>query len=149
MGGLDNVGKEHFVSLHKAAREQALIMRKITSGWAATGLSPINPEKFFRDIPKPPTQLTISDANGLPADSCQRQREMLAMPMIPVRPVSSEVLSSLHNMNKEDTCQLDELSQRRLLTRVQKLATSAQISFADRTFSDDQNRFLSNINKEA
>ena len=64
-GGLDTVGKEHFTSLYKPARERALTKRNIIAGWAATGLFPFNPERVLRGIQKPSTKVTIPNANEL------------------------------------------------------------------------------------
>ena len=66
----------------------------------------------------------------------------------PKTPVTAEALTSLHNLIKQDACVLDPISQQRLQRRVQKLASAAQISFAECALLQDQNRFLSKINNE-
>jgi hypothetical protein len=144
-GGLDTVGKEHFTSLYKPARERALTKRNITAGWAVSGLFPFNPERVLRDTPKPLPELTVLDKV---VGSCP-QDEVLQMPVTPVTPVTTEALTSLHNLIKQEACALNEPSKQRLQRHVQKLASAAQISFAKQALLQDQNRFLSKINNEA
>ena len=69
---------------------------------------------------------------------------------MPITPVTTEAVRSLHNLIKQETCALiDEPSKQRLQRHVQKLASAAQISFAKQTLLQDQNRFLTKINNEA
>jgi len=70
------------------------------------------------------------------------------MPKTPTTPATAEALKLLHNLIKQDACVLDEISKQRLQRRVQKLASAAQISFAECALLQDQNRFLSKINNE-
>jgi hypothetical protein len=70
-------------------------------------------------------------------------------PQTPTTPVTTEALASLHNLIKKDTSKPHELSKQRIRKRVQKLASAAQISFAECALLRDQNKFLSDINKEA
>ncbi len=142
-GGLDTVGKEHFTSLYKPARERALINRNIMAGWAATGLFPFNPERVLRHTPKPPMEFTVPNANE--AVSCP-QEQVLQTPITPVTPVTIGALTSLHNIIKQE---LNEPSKDRIQRHIQKLASAAQISFAKQILFQDQNRFLSKINSEA
>ena len=138
-GGLDTVGKEHFISLYKPARDKAISKRNILAGWAATGLFPFNPERVLRHTPKPPVEVTVPKANEVV--SCPQDQT----PITPVTPVSIEALTSLHNLINQE---LNDPSKRRLQRHVQKLASAAKISFAKQTFLQDQNRFLSKINNE-
>ena len=142
-GGLDTVGKEHFTSLYKPAREKALTKRNIVAGWTATGLFPFNPERVLRHTPQPPAELTVSKANGVV--SCP-QDQVLQLPMTPVTPVTTDALTSLHNLIRQE---LNEPGRDRIQRHVQKLASAARISFAKQTLFQDQNRFLSKINNEA
>jgi hypothetical protein len=144
-GGLDTVGKEHFTSLYKPARERALTKRNITAGWAASGLFPFNPERVLRDTPKPLPELTVLDEV---VGFCL-QDEVLQIPVTPVTPVTTEALTSLHNLIKQEACALNEPSKQRIQRHIQKLASAAQISFAKQALLQDQNRFLSKINNEA
>ena len=142
-GGLDTVGKEHFTSLYKPARERSLTKRNIVAGWAATGLFPFNPERVLRHTPKPAAELTVSKGNEVL--SCP-QNQVLQMPVTPITPVTIEALTSLHNLIKQE---LDEPNTDRIQRHVQKLVSAAKVSFAKQTLFQDQNRFLSKINNEA
>lgn len=142
-GGVDTVGKEHFTSLYKPAREKALTKRNIVAGWAATGLFPFNPRKVFQDIPKPPSEHAVPTANGV-VGSCA-QDEVLRTP---VTPVTTEALSPLYNLIKQDVNELDKISRQRLQRHIQRLANAARISFAQCALLQDQNRFLYAMNNE-
>lgn len=142
-GGTDTVGKKHLTSLYSPARERAFTKRNITTGWAATGLFLFYPERVLRDTPKPPAGLIV--LKEVKVGSCP-QDEVL---QTPVTPVTTEALASLHNMIKRDAYTLDETSKQCLQRHVQKLASAAQISFAERALLQDQNRFLSRMNNEA
>lgn len=146
-GGLDTVGKEHFTSLYKPARERALTKRNVTAGWAASGLFPFNPERVLRHTPKTPTELTITKANMV-VGSCP-QDEVLQTLKTPVTPLTTEALTSLHNLIKQEAYALNGLSKQRLQRHLQKLASAAQRSFANETLLQEQNQFLSEINNEA
>ena len=119
-GGLDTVGKEHFTSLYKPARERSLIKRNIMTEWAATGLFPLNSERVLQD-------------------------QVLQMPVTPVTPMTIEALTSLHNLIKQE---LDESNTDRRQRNVQKLASAAKVSFVKQTLFQDQNQFLFKINNE-
>lgn len=123
------------------ARERALTKRNITAGWATSGLFPFNPERVLRDTPKPlPEPTVLNEVTSCP------QKEVLQKP---VTPVTTEALTSLHNLIKQEAYAFNELSKQRIQRHVQKLASAAQISFAKQTLFQDQNRFLSKINNEA
>lgn len=120
-GGLDSVGKEHFNSLYMRARERALTKRNITAGWAASGLFPVNPDRVLRDTPKPLPELTVLNEVA----SCP-QDEVLQKPVTPVTLVTTEALTSLYNLIKQETYTLNEPSKQRIQRHVQKLASAAQ-----------------------
>ena len=118
--------------------------RNITAGWAASGLFPFNLERVLRKTPKPLPKLTV-----LNEESCL-QAKVLQTPVTPVTPATTEAVTLLHNLIKQEACALnDEPSKQRLQRHVQKLASAAQISIAKQTLLQDQNRFLSKINNEA
>jgi DDE superfamily endonuclease len=123
-GGLDTVGKEHFTSLKKPARKRALTKRNIMAGWAATGLFPFNPERVLRHTPKPPAELAVPKANEVV--SCP-QDQVLQTPITSVTPMTTEALTSLHNLIKQE---LNEPSRHRIQRHVQKLTSAAKISLA-------------------
>ncbi len=142
-GGLDIVDKEHFTSLYMPARERALIKRNITADWAASGLFSFNSERVLRDTSKPLSELTVlNEVTSCPQD------EVLQKPVTSVTPVTTEALTSLHNLIKQKAYALNELSKQRIQRHVQKLASVAQISFVKQIILQDQNRFLFKINNE-
>ena len=144
-GGVDTIGKEHFTSLYRPAREKALTKRNIKAGWATTGLFPFHPERVLRDTPKPPAQLNVPQVDEVSVKSSLQDKEL----QTPVTPVSPEALTSLHNLIQQDTHTLDEPTKQRLQKHVQKLANAARISFAECALLQDQNQFLSKMNNEA
>jgi len=143
-GGVGTVGKQHFTYLYSPAREKAFHQRNILAGWKASGLYPFNPDRVLADIPKPvvepiiPVLLQTCD-NSL----CEQQGEVLQTP------VTSEALTSLHNLIKEDAEAGNEMAKQRLHRHIQKFANAAQTSFAERALQREQIRFLRNINNEA
>jgi hypothetical protein len=143
-GGVDTISKEHFTSLYSPARDKALSKRNILAGWAATGLFPFNPERVFRHTPRPPDAATMPEAVEV-VTSFPQDEEL----QTPVTPVTTEALASLHNLIKQDTLGPHDQSTQRIQRHVQKLASAAQISFAECALLRDQNQFLSEINKEA
>jgi hypothetical protein len=146
-GGVDKVGKEHFTYLYSPARDRALTKRNVRAGWAATGLFPFNPERVLRDIPKPPVKLTIPRVDGV-TETYPRE-EALHTPVTPVTPITAEALTSLHELIKQGSYTPDLTSKQRLQRLVQKLASAAQTSFAERALLQDQNQFLFKVNSEA
>ncbi|KAH8776281.1 hypothetical protein F5883DRAFT_366018, partial [Diaporthe sp. PMI_573] len=137
------IGKQHFTSLYSPAREKAFTKKNITAAWAACGLFPFNLDRVLRVTPKPPAQSTGPRADEIKA-SCYEE-----VPQTPVTPVSAEGLTSLHNLIKQDAHTLNGTRIQRLERRVQKLANSAQISFAERALLHDQNQILTKMNNEA
>ncbi|KAF2803907.1 uncharacterized protein BDZ99DRAFT_398797, partial [Mytilinidion resinicola] len=115
--------------------------RNIIARWAASGLFPFNPDRVIRHTPKPPAELTIPNKVVRPQD------EALQTPISPTTPVTTQALTSLHNLIKQEANKPG--SKQRLQRHVQKLASAAQISFAKQTLLQDQNRFLYKLNKEA
>ncbi|KAF2463338.1 uncharacterized protein BDR25DRAFT_320034 [Lindgomyces ingoldianus] len=92
----------------------------------------------------PPANLAIPRVDGVA--KTDTQEELLHTP---VMPVTAESLALLHNLVKEDTLVLNKTSKQRLQRRVQKLASAAQISFAERDLLQDYNQFLFKVNNEA
>jgi hypothetical protein len=75
--------------------------------------------------------------------------EVLQTPVTPVTPVTAEALTSLHNIIKQDIYVLNKMSKAHLQRHVQKLASAAQVSFAEWALLKDRNQFLFKINNEA
>ncbi|KAF1937031.1 hypothetical protein EJ02DRAFT_357719, partial [Clathrospora elynae] len=135
------------------ARDRALTKRYIQAGWAATGLFPFNPERVFRNTPKPPAQRPVPGADEIQVLPCA-QDEVPQTPVMPITPVTAEALipfpiDTLHNLIKEDARALDEINQQRLQRHAQKLSSAARVLFAECALLHDQNQSLIKINKEA
>jgi hypothetical protein len=112
------------------------------AGWAASGLFPFNPDRVLRDTPKPVTALTVPKAYEMEVNPYPQG-------VVLQTPVTSEALTSLHNLIKQDAHAVDETSKHRLQRHLQKLANAAQTYFAERALQQDQIRFLSRMNNEA
>jgi hypothetical protein len=69
-------------------------------------LFPFNPDRVFRDIPKPVTALTVPKPIEVEVGPCP-QGEVLQTPVI------LEALRSLHNLIKQDAYADDETSKQR------------------------------------
>ncbi|KAF2726437.1 hypothetical protein EJ04DRAFT_601039, partial [Polyplosphaeria fusca] len=95
------IGKEHFTSLYKPARDKALTKKNILAGWAATGLFPFNPARVLRTTPKPMAQLTLPRADEVPC----LPDDILQTPMTPASP---KAIASLHDLINRDASALDE-----------------------------------------
>ncbi|KAF7577160.1 hypothetical protein PtrM4_014000 [Pyrenophora tritici-repentis] len=144
-GGIDRIGKEHFTSLYKPARDKAFTKRNILAGWAATGLFPLNPERVLRGIQKPTPKLTIPDVSQGQLVSASGD-EVLQTPLTLVTPKTTDALASLQSMIEKDAHTLDEKSKQRLQKHVRKIATADKMSFAKCGLLQDQNRFLFQVN---
>jgi hypothetical protein len=88
--------------------------------------------------------VSVSNIHGEPT-SCSQEE----VPQTPVTPVTTEALTSLHDMITQGAHGQDAKSKQRLQKLVEKLASAAQISFAERALLQDQNRFLFKVNSEA
>ncbi|KAI2475622.1 hypothetical protein Ptr902_12947 [Pyrenophora tritici-repentis] len=142
-GGVNTIGKEHFTSLYKPARERAFTLKNIKAGFAASGLFPFNPERVLRTVPKPPAELTLAVTNEVP---CQEYES----PQTPVTPVSAEGLISLQDMIlRKDAHALDETSKQSLERHVLMFAKAAQLSLTKGALQQNQIQFLMVINNEA
>ena len=103
---------------------------------------PSNPDKVIKDIPKPVTEPTIPTLKTCEIDLCLQGKVLQT-------PVTSEALTSLHNLIKQDACAEDEMSKQRLQRHIQKFANAAQICFAKRALHREQIYFLRKVNDEA
>jgi hypothetical protein len=144
-GGVDMVGKEHFTYLYSPARDRALTSRNIRAGWSAAGLFPFNPERVLRDVHKPVTEVGSID----PEAEATSGDLLSEVPRTPITPVTTEALTSLHDLIVRDTHALDATNKDRLQKRIQKLASAAKVSFATQALLKDRNQFLLEINREA
>ncbi|KAF2650904.1 DDE-domain-containing protein [Lophiostoma macrostomum CBS 122681] len=145
--GVTVVNKEHFTTLYSPAREQAMTKKNILAGWAKTGLFPFNPERVLRDIVPPDTEVPTVALPIRAACEGGGLNPQCEAAQTPVTPVTSEALTSLLTLIKQDP--YDEQSARRHQKLVQKLANAAQISFTQQALDQDHIRFLSKMNDEA
>ena len=133
-GGVNTIGKEHFTSLYSPARERAVTKRNILAGWGKCGLFPFYPDRVLTDTAKPVTELIVPvpKACRIEVSTCP-QGEVLQTP------VTSEALTSLHNLIKKDAYADDETSKQRQQRHLQKFANTAYTCFAERALLRDQN----------
>ena len=61
--GIHSVGKEDFIHIYPAVHQQALSSLNIQSGFAATGLVPLSPERVLSKFQKTPTPPSTSHSN--------------------------------------------------------------------------------------
>ncbi|KAH4330485.1 hypothetical protein HBH98_256180 [Parastagonospora nodorum] len=142
-GGVNAIGKEHFTSLYKPARERAFTPKNIKAGFAASGLFPFNPDRVLRTVPKPPAELTLTTNNEAP---CQEDAE----PQTPITPVSADDLMSLQNLILEkDAHTLDETSKQNLRRHLLKLAKATQSSLTKSALQQNYIQLLLAVNNEA
>ena len=145
-GGVNTIGKEHFTSLYSPARETAFTPKNIKAGFAACGLVPFNPDRVLREIPEPPAEPTLAEANEVTVRP-HLQDEIVRTP---ATPVSAEALIKLQNMIiQQDAHTLDETSKQSLQRHLQKLTNATQMSFAQDALQQDHIQFLTAINNEA
>jgi hypothetical protein len=69
-GGVNTIGKEHFISLYSPAREKAFTPKNIRAGFVASVLFPFNPARVLRSMPKPLGDLTIPKADEVDVEAC-------------------------------------------------------------------------------
>lgn len=137
--GVTAVLKKHFTSLYSPARKMAISKKNILAGWAKAGLFPFNPDRVLRSLVKPVASLSLT--------SLSHEVSSHEALQTPVTPVSSEALSSLLTLIREDLH--NERSKQRHQKLVQKLANAAQTSFAQQALDQEHIKFLSKMNNEA
>ncbi|KAI1532887.1 DDE-1 domain containing protein [Pyrenophora tritici-repentis] len=142
LGGVNTVGKQHFTYLYGPARGRAFTKRNILGAWRGSGLFPFNPNRVLAEIPKPPTDLTISTADE-PRINLRPDYEALPTP---ATPVSGETLISLLDMIKH--APNDEANSQHKARLQQKVANAAQTYLAKIALLSNRNQFLAKINNE-
>lgn len=134
-GGVGTIGKQHFTYLYSPARDRAFTERNILSGWRASGLYPFNPDRVFKEIPKPIYEPTNAEPTIPVLKTCEidnyPEGEVLHTPVTP------RSLTLLHTLIKQDASAEDEISKQRLQRHIQKFANAAQTSFAERALQRD------------
>ena len=78
--GILSIGKEDFLQIYPGVHQQALSSSNIQSGFAATGLIPLSPERVLSKIPKTPTPSTSHSNQSFgvgqtPANICQLEQQ--------------------------------------------------------------------------
>jgi hypothetical protein len=142
-GGVNAIGKEHFTSLYKPARERAFTPKNIKAGFAASGLFPFNPERVLRTVPKPPGELTLAVTNETP-------HQQDAVPQTHITPVSADGIMSLQNLILEkDARALDETSKQNLQRHLLKLAKATQLFLPKSALQQNHIQLLMAVNNEA
>ena len=100
---------------------------------------------MLRDVPKP-----ITEVGSIDPEAEATSGDLLSeVPRTPITPVTTEALTSLHDLIVRDTHALDATNKDRLQKRIQKLASAAKVSFATQALLKDRNQFLLEINREA
>jgi hypothetical protein len=142
-GGVNTIGKEHFTSLYKPARERAFTPKNIRAGFAASGLFPLNPDRVLRTVPKPPAELILAVTNEA---LCQEDAE----PQTPVTPVSAAGLISLQNLILErDARALDAMSKQNFQRHLLKFAKATQLSLTKSALQQNHIQLLMAVNNES
>jgi hypothetical protein len=104
-GGVNAIGKEHFTLLYSHARNKAFTQRNIRSGFSSCGLFPFNPDRVLRSMPKPPSELTLTDTNE--AEVVSNPQDTPQSPRTPVMPVVTQGIASLQIITNQATQCLD------------------------------------------
>jgi hypothetical protein len=115
--------------------------KNILAGWAKTGLFPYNPSRVLRDIVKPDAPLTIQVSHDV--GSTQN-----GVTQTPVTPVSSEAVTQLLSLIKQDS-HGDEPNELRRHRLIQKLANAAERSIAQQALDQNYIGLLRAANNEA
>jgi hypothetical protein len=140
-GGLTNVNKEHFTAIYSRVRERGMTKKNILAGWAKTGLFPFNPSRVLRDIVKPDAPLTVQVSH----DVGSTQNGVI---QTPVTPVSSEAVTQLLSLIKQDS-HSNEPNKIRRHGLIQKLANAAERSIAQQALDQNYIGLLKAANNEA
>lgn len=96
-GGVNTVGKKHFIYLYSPARSKAFTPRNIKAGFTTYGLFPFNPDRVLKTMPKPPPKLITPKADGVTVGPCRPVETSLPQDAVqsPKTPVTAEGLISL------------------------------------------------------
>jgi hypothetical protein len=87
-----------------------------------------NPARVLNHVLKPVAEVVVLRPD---IASTNAPDEVLQTLVTPVTPVTAEALTSLHNIIKQDIYVLNKMSKAHLQRHVQKLASAAQVSFAE------------------
>ena len=149
-GGVNTIGKQHFISLYSPAREAAFTKRNILAGWSKGGLFPFNPQRVLQDMQK--HFATLTEAAGISNNNLSKDpvAAPIPVPVTPVTPVSAVSFAALQDaIIKRSARTLDEVDQKKLERHIGKLAKAAQVFMARTTLQENHIRFLLDVNDEA
>jgi len=93
-GGVNTIGKEHFISLYSPARETAFRSKNIKVDFVASGLMSFNLDRVLRDIPKPYAKLIISKVDEMKVEPRSQDEILQTL----VTPMLAKTLISLQNL---------------------------------------------------
>ena len=100
---------------------------------------------MLRDVTKP-----VAEVGGIDLEAEATSADLLSeVPRTPITLVTTEALTSLHDLIVRDTHALDATNKDHLQKRIQKLASTTKVSFATQALLKDRNQFLLEINREA
>jgi hypothetical protein len=151
-GGVNTIGKQHFISLYSRAREAAFTRRNILAGWSKGGLIPLNPQRVLKDMERPADEPldTAGALTQLPRDPQRESPAPPVAPVTPVTPVTAEGFASLRDLILERNGHtLDDAERQNLQRHLQKFTKAAQTSIARGALQQEQIEFLQEINSEA
>jgi hypothetical protein len=75
-GGVNTIGKEHFIALYNPARKVTFTPKNIKAGFAVSGLFPFNPDRVLRSMPAPSTEPAILRVDEVKVGSCRQDVEV-------------------------------------------------------------------------
>jgi hypothetical protein len=114
----------------------AFTAHNIRAGWAKSGLVPFNPDRVLSETPKPPDESSILKQDVIVVSSLKD---------MPHTPVTSDALTSLCSLLKQNTDSLGERGKR----HVEKLSNAAKKWAAECAILLDENRLLCEQNNES
>jgi hypothetical protein len=132
-GGVNTIGKQHFISLYSRVREAAFTRRNILAGWSKGGLIPLNPQRVLKDIERPADEPldTTGALTQLPRDPQYESPAPTVAPVTPVTPITAEGFASLRDLILERNGHtLDDAERQNLQRYLQKFTKAAQTSIA-------------------
>ncbi|CZT24135.1 related to transposase [Ramularia collo-cygni] len=136
--GSNAISKQHFTLLYSRARQVAVTLRNVRSGWAKAGLFPFNPDRVLGDMPRP----VLEPPSSHSVVQSESRVDDLSLPL--ETPTTATFLSKLRCRVEGSISPLDEDSK----LCIQKLANAAEGAFAERALLLDENRVLFEQNNE-
>lgn len=139
--GANTVNKEHFILLYRQARDVAMTVRNIRSGWSKAGLFPFNPSRVLGEM-SAPLEGPVAQVPPPPPQPAQEQGSTTRQTL--VTPTTTDGVHNLYRMLEAklgaDTTTNDPY--------LQKLLHATEKAFADRSLLYDENEGLLKQNDE-